>query len=105
MNEEPLKLYVHYCDLVDSRTDYGNIAYFILGYPSSSSKDDYIFIKPDGTSIKFNKYRYNKVIHNTLIPNFLALLPASNSKTFTVASKASYFFNFKYFANELASLA
>ena len=47
-----LKLYTHYRDVIDSRTDYGNLSYYLLSYPKICKKDYFIITKPDGEFLK-----------------------------------------------------
>ncbi len=63
INEEgAVKLYVHYKNVVDTRTDYGSLAYYLLEFPASSEQDYFYLIKPDGTSVKYSKYSGKKNI-------------------------------------------
>lgn len=50
-----LKLYVHYTEVIDSRTDYGNLSFFLLSYPNSSEEDFYCIEKPDGSLLHVSK--------------------------------------------------
>ncbi|MCF8378369.1 MAG: hypothetical protein K9H49_02260 [Bacteroidales bacterium] len=60
IDDGPLKLFAHYKDMFDSRTDYGNLSYFLLSFPASSQKDFFCFLKPDGSFIKYSKYSGKK---------------------------------------------
>ncbi|MCD4696868.1 MAG: hypothetical protein K8S16_11580 [Bacteroidales bacterium] len=59
-DEGAVKLYVHYKDMFDSRTDYGNLSYFLLSYPTTSEKDYFYMVKPDSSTIKYSKYSGRK---------------------------------------------
>lgn len=50
-----LKLYLHYTEVLDSRTDYGNLSFFLLSYPNSSEEDFYCLIEPDGSMVQVSK--------------------------------------------------
>jgi len=61
-NDGALKLFVHYRDVIDTRTNYGTLAFYLLDLPASSERDAFYILKPDGTSIKYNKYSGRKNI-------------------------------------------
>ena len=51
-----VKLYLHYKNVVDTRTDYHSLAMYLLEYPASSEEDFFFLVKPDGTTVKYGKY-------------------------------------------------
>lgn len=74
-DEGAVKLYVHYRNVVDTRTDYGTLAFYLLDLPASSERDAFFMVKQDGTSIKYNKYSGRKNI-----AMFFSDYPELNSK-------------------------
>ncbi len=63
INEEgAVKLYVHYKDVIDTRTDYGTLAFYLITLPASSEKDFFYMLKEDGSSVKYSKYSGRKNI-------------------------------------------
>lgn len=65
MNEKGyLKLFLHYGEVVDSRTDYGNLAFFLLSYPNSSEEDFYCLMKPDGSILHVSKLTMKRKLRN-----------------------------------------
>jgi hypothetical protein len=55
-------LYSHFRQVVDTRTDFGNLAYYLLEYPSSSERDAFFLVKVSGETLKYNKYSGKKNI-------------------------------------------
>lgn len=68
-------LYAHFRQVVDTRTDFGNLAYYLLEYPSSSERDAFFLVKASGENLKYNKYSGKKNISH-----FFADYPALNRK-------------------------
>jgi len=63
INEEgAVKLYVHYKNVVDTRTNYGNLAFYLLELPASSERDYFFLTKQDSTTLKYSKYSGKKHI-------------------------------------------
>jgi len=63
LSEEGLvKLYQHYKNVVDTRTDFHSLSMYLLEYPASSEEDFFFLTKPDGTSVKYGKYSGKKNI-------------------------------------------
>jgi hypothetical protein len=57
-----VKLYQHYKNVVDTRTDFHSLSMYLLEYPASSEEDFFFLTKPDGTSVKYGKYSGKKNI-------------------------------------------
>lgn len=63
LNEEgAVKLYAHYKNIVDTRTDYGALAFYLLEFPASSERDLFFMVKNDGSTVKYGKYSGKKNI-------------------------------------------
>lgn len=63
LNQEgAVKLYAHYKNVVDTRTDYGSLATYLLEFPSSSERDQFLLTKDDGSAVKYSKYSGKKSI-------------------------------------------
>lgn len=76
INEEgAIKLYVHYKNVVDTRTNFANLAFYLLQYPASSEVDMYYLVKEDGSFVKYGKYSGKKNIST-----FFSDYPALHSK-------------------------
>lgn len=61
---EGVDLFAHYKNVVDTRTDFGSLAFYLLEYPASSERDNFFLVKKDGTSVKYGKYSGKKNIAN-----------------------------------------
>lgn len=63
LNEEgAVKLYAHYKNVIDTRTDFGSLAFYLLEYPASSERDQFFLTKADGSAVKYSKYSGKKNI-------------------------------------------
>jgi len=57
-----VNLYVHYKNVVDTRTDFKSLSFYLLEYPASSEEDFFFLLKPDGEAVKYGKYSGRKNI-------------------------------------------
>lgn len=60
--EGHVKLYQHYKNVVDTRTDFHSLSMYLLEYPASSEEDFFFLTKPGGASVKYGKYSGKKNI-------------------------------------------
>lgn len=63
INEEgAVKLYSHYRNVIDTRTSYGSLAYYLLAFPASSEVDKFFMVKSDGSTLRYGKFSGKKKV-------------------------------------------